>query len=337
MAPPRVGPPARTDRATPRAADRAARLSIVVPAYQEAEGIAASLATIREAAIRTGLAFDLIVVDDGSSDGTWDALVGASAHIPELSALRLSRNFGKEGALAAGLDVADGDACIVLDADLQHPPDLLPEMVRLWREEGWDVVEAVKDDRGRESWLHRVMARTFYQTAAWMTGHDLQDASDYKLLDRRVLAEWRRLGERGTFFRGLVSWLGFSRTAVRFSVPPRQTGRTSWSFARLADLAVHAVTSFSALPLQVVTIFGCVMLVIAVGVGAQALRLWFTGRALPGFTTVILLQLIVGGLLMVSLGIIGSYIARIYDEVKARPRYVLRDVIRPSGAGESRP
>ena len=159
-----------------------------------------------------------------------------------------------------------------------------------------------------------------------MTGYDLQDASDFKLLDRRVVEAWRRFGERATFFRGLVAWLGFRRTQVWFEVPPRAEGGSRWSLSSLAGLAIHAVTSFSALPLQLVTLLGLVTLLMAAIVGVQALRLYYEGLALPGFTTVILLQLIIGGFLMVSLGIIGTYIARIYDEVKARPRYVVQEV-----------
>lgn len=300
-------------------------LSIIVPAFQEAAGLRTGLGAIHAAARQTHIAFEIIVVDDGSTDDTWAAIAAARREMPEIAGVRLSRNFGKEGAIAAGLDRAKGDACIVMDADLQHPPALIPEMVRRWREEEWDVVEAVKSHRGHESVAHRVVARIFYRAAAWLTGYDLQDASDFKLLDRRVLAEWRRLGERATFFRGLVAWLGFRRTQVPFDVPPRTSGRSRWSLTALSGLAVHAVTSFSALPLQLVTMLGLVMLLVAVVLGVQAIRLWLEGLALPGFTTVILLQLIIGGVLMLSLGIIGTYIARIYDEVKARPRYVIRD------------
>jgi len=302
------------------------RLSLVVPAFQEGAALAVGLRAIHAAARSTGLAFELIVVDDGSTDETWPTLVSEADEVSEIVAVRLSRNFGKEGAIAAGLDLVTGDACVVMDADLQHPPALVPELVRRWREEGWDVVEAVKTDRGRESLLHRLTARTFYRAAAWLTGYDLQDASDFKLIDRRVLTEWRRLGERATFFRGLVAWLGFSRTQVPFDVPPRHSGVSRWSLSALGGLAVQAVTSFSALPLQLVTVLGLVMLLLGVGVGAQALRLWAQGLALPGFTTVILLQLLIGGLLMISLGIIGTYLARIYEEVKGRPRYVVREM-----------
>ncbi len=304
------------------------KLSIVVPALNEEAGIATALREIHRSVRQSALPFRLIVVDDGSTDGTWRVLQSLGTEMLELDAIRLSRNFGKEGAIAAGLDRADGDAIIILDSDLQHPPALIPEMVRLWQSDGWDVVEGVKSHRGRESWLHRTATRAFYRVAAALTGYNLQDASDFKLLDRRVVDAWRRFGERTTFFRGLVAWLGFHRTQVYFEVPPRTGGNSRWSLAGLTGLAVRAVTSFSAIPLQLVTAMGFVTLVIAAAVGLQALRLWYQGTAVPGITTVVLLQLILSGFLMLSLGIIGTYVARIYEEVKARPRYVVREVAR---------
>jgi glycosyltransferase involved in cell wall biosynthesis len=303
------------------------RLSAIIPAFNEESALGSTLDALRTHLATTNQPFEILVVDDGSTDRTWEVLATQRGRTPELAAIRLSRNFGKEAAIAAGIEHARGDACIILDADLQHPPSLIPEMVRLWTDEQWDVVEAVKSDRGRETFVQRSIVRTFYRAAASLTGYDLQDASDFKLLDRRVVHEWRRFGERATFFRGLVAWLGFRRTRVYFDVPPRHAGHSQWSLAGLTGLAVHAITSFSAVPLQLVTVLGAIMLLLAAAVGIQALRLWVSGLALPGFTTVILLQLTIGGLLMISLGIIGTYIARIYDEVKARPRYVIRDTL----------
>lgn len=312
-------------------ADRSAPLvSVVVPALNEEAGIAGALRQIRASTLETGLPLQIIAIDDGSTDGTWAALQSLAPEMPELHAIRLSRNFGKEAAIAAGLDAARGDATLVLDADLQHPPSLIPEMVRRWRDEGWDVVEAVKSYRGVESWWQRRVRRAFYEAAGALTGYRLQDASDFKLLDRRVVDAWRRFGERATFFRGLVAWLGFRRTQVPFDVAPRAAGDTRWSLRGLLRLATDAVTAFSAIPLQLVTALGVLTLVLGAGVGVQALRLWYQGLALPGFTTVILLQLVIGGFLMISLGIIGTYIARIYDEVKGRPRYVIREAAQPA-------
>ena len=310
-----------------RTRDQGQRLSIIVPAYQESPALTDTLQRIHEAGRATSLPFQIVCIDDGSTDDTWAALTAQTASMPELVALRLSRNFGKEAAICAGLDAADGDACIVLDSDLQHPPELIPRMVRLWQDEGWDVVEAVKNTRGEEPKLYGWASRAFYRVISWFAGFDLRNASDFKLLDRRVVREWRRLGEHDTFFRGLVCWLGFTRTQVAFDVPRRPAGRSRWSVWALITLAFRALSSFSALPLQIVSLFGLLMLILGVALGVQSLRLWFLGTALPGFTTVILLQLVTGGVLMISLGLIGAYIARIYDEVKARPRYVVRDRI----------
>jgi glycosyltransferase involved in cell wall biosynthesis len=304
------------------------RLSIVIPALNEESGIAGALRQIRAHALETGLSFQLIVVDDGSTDATWRVLQELQAEIGELHAVRFSRNFGKEAAIAAGLHLAQGDGVIVMDADLQHPPDLIPTMVRLWQTDSWDVIEGVKAHRGRERFIHTMITRVFCAGARLLTGYNLQNASDYKLLDRRVVAAWRTFGERATFFRGLVSWLGFQRTQVPFHVQSRVQGRSRWSFGSLIALAIRAVTSFSAVPLQVITGLGIVTLLLAVVVGIQAVRLWYEGRALPGFTTVVLLQLMLSGFLMLSLGIIGTYLARIYDEVKARPRYVISETTR---------
>lgn len=207
----------------------AAVLSVIVPALNEERGLAAALHQICEQARQTGLTIQLIAIDDGSTDNTWGVLRALDREIPELHAIRLSRNFGKEAAIAAGLDAARGDAAIILDADLQHPPALIPEMVRLWRSEGWDVIEAVKAHRGRESWWQQRTRRGFYNVAAALTGYNLQDASDFKLLDGKVITAWRRFGERATFFRGLVAWLGFSAIQLSFEVPARADGPSRWS------------------------------------------------------------------------------------------------------------
>jgi glycosyltransferase involved in cell wall biosynthesis len=305
----------------------AVQLSVVIPALNEARSLAQAVHHINAHATSTQLSVELIVIDDGSTDETWNVLKTLGREITHLRAVRLSRNFGKEAAICAGLDLARGDAAIIIDADLQHPPSLIPEMVRRWQAGDCDIVEAVKTHRGRETWMHRLVARLFYRVDRALTGHDLQDGSDFKLLDRRVVEAWRQFGERATFFRGLVSWLGFDRATIPFEVPDRVGGGSRWKLSNLTGLAINALTSFSALPLQIVTALGLVTLLIAAAIGAQALRLWYQGTAVAGFTTVILLQLLLCGFLMLSLGIIGTYVGKIYDEVKGRPRYLVRDRI----------
>lgn len=303
------------------------RLSVVVPVYGEAAGIRAFVAELTAVLDGLGSPYEVIVVDDGSSDGTWGVLEELAVSNARLRALRLSRNFGKEAALSAGLNVAQGEAVVVMDGDLQHPPSLIPKMVRLWSEAGVEVVEAVKERRGSESVWSRWRAGIFYGLLDRLSGYDLRGASDFKLMDRRVVEAWRRMGERALFFRGMIAWLGFRHAQVQFTVLVRQSGASKWSLVTLVRLATNAVTSFSSFPLQLVTLAGGVFLVFSVVLGVQTLYQKFSGHAVDGFTTVILLLLIVGSLLMLSLGIIGSYIARIYEEVKGRPRYVVADVL----------
>lgn len=304
-------------------------LSIVVPCLNEGSHLASSLATLTGVLARLDLAYELLLIDDGSSDDTWDVLKQAATTQPNLRALRLSRRFGKEQALAAGLEHARGAAVIVMDADLQHPPGLIPEMVRAWREEHYDVVEAVKTKRGVEPLLARLGARLFYPLFRRLSGFDLEGASDFKLIDRRVLDAWARMGEHNLFFRGMSAWLGFRRKALPFEVAPRAGGRSGWSPWRLLRLGLTGVTAFSSAPIHVITAMGCLFLVFAVLLGLHTLYNKIHGTAETGFTTVIVLVLMVGSLILIGLGVIGLYVARIYEEVKGRPRYVVREQSEP--------
>ncbi len=299
-------------------------LSVVVPARNEASCLATSLAAIREALRETGESFEIIVVDDGSTDGTWDVLRDLKAGMPEVRGIRLSRNFGKENALCAGLAAAEGEGVIIMDADMQHPPALIPEMVREWRN-GHEVVEAVKRDRGEEGWFSRMRARAFYRLMGGMTDFDWSGASDFKLLDRKVVEAWKELGERNVFFRGMAAWLGFDRKQVAFDVAPRAAGESKWSSLKLLGLAIRAMTAFSAVPLRVVGVVGLAFLAFAALLGLNTLIQYLSGEAVTGFTTVILLLLISASMVMLALGVIGEYLARIYEEVKRRPRYLVRE------------
>jgi dolichol-phosphate mannosyltransferase len=266
---------------------------------------------------------EMIVIDDGSTDGTWQVLEKLAEQLPGVKALQFSRNFGKEAAICAGVAYSSGQACIVIDSDLQHPPELIPEMVRLWRDERWDIVEGIKTTRGTEPLINKISARFFYRTLSRLSGYDLYGSSDFKLLDRKVIEAWLDMRERNTFFRGMIAWLGYRRKQISFSVPTRRLTQSRWSFFSLFRLAVIAITAFSSLPLQAVTVLGGLFLLCAILFSGYALLLYFTGLALPGFTTVIILEMLIGGVLMISLGIIGTYVAQIYQEVKYRPRYVV--------------
>ena len=304
--------------------DGVSMLSVILPVYNEEKQIEKTVNEIKSIISGLNEGFEIIVVDDGSTDNTWDVLKDLAGKNPEVSVYRFSRNFGKEAAIMAGLSNAEGDACITMDADLQHPPELIPEMVRLWKE-GFEVVEAVKRDRGRETSLKRFSASLFYKILYRLSGFNLQNASDYKLLDRKVVGEIIRMPERETFFRGLTAWVGYKRTELYFNVPERKTGKSGWSKLKLFRLAITAFTSFSSLPLQFVTFIGILFLIGSFILDIQTLIMKLKGWAIGGFTTVILLLLIIGSCLMISLGMIGIYIARIYNEVKSRPRYIISE------------
>jgi glycosyltransferase involved in cell wall biosynthesis len=298
-------------------------LSVVIPCLNEGSHLATSLATLAGVLDGLGLEYELVLVDDGSSDDTWAVMQRAAAARAGVRAFRLSRRFGKELALAAGLEHARGAAVIVMDADLQHPPSLIPEMVRAWREEHYEVVEAVKTKRAAEPLLARLGARAFYPLFRRLSGFDLEGASDFKLIDRRVLEAWARMGERNVFFRGMSAWLGFKRKALPFEVAPRAGGSSGWSPVRLVRLGLTGVTAFSSAPIHVITAMGCLFLVFAVLLGLHTLYNKLYGGAETGFTTVIVLVLMVGSMILIGLGVIGLYVARIYEEVKGRPRYVV--------------
>jgi polyisoprenyl-phosphate glycosyltransferase len=302
--------------------------SIVIPVFRESQGLIALLEELEKVLNPLDQPFEIIIIDDGSPDDTWSVLEQLSRTHTVLKALRLSRNFGKEYALSAGLELAEGSAIIIMDGDLQHPPALIPTMIECWRNTPHiDIVEAVKIGRAREGIMNRLGAKVFYSLLHKTSGYDLRGASDYKLLDRKALNAWLRMGEHNLFFRGMSAWLGFNRMQVPFQVPDRSSGTTGWSIKNLVKLAVTGVTSFSSLPLHFVTLSGGIFLLIAVLFIVQTLWLKLTGQAVDGFATVIILLLVIGSLLMISLGIIGIYVARIYDEVKHRPRYLVSETL----------
>lgn len=298
-------------------------LSIILPAYNEQDNIGNAFLTISQIVKETAIPFEIIFVDDGSTDSTYLRIQELSAQHAEVKGLSFSRNFGKEAAIFAGLEAAKGACCLVMDCDLQHPPALIPEMYRLWKE-GYEVVEGIKASRGKENPLHTLCAKGFYHLISSATGIDMSRASDFKLLDRKAVDALLILPERAPFFRALSSWVGFKTTAIPFEVQERMAGTSKWSLWSLVKYAIHNITSFSGVPMQLVTLMGWIMLLISIALGIQSLYRYFSGTALEGFTTVILLQLIIGSVLMISLGIIGHYISRIYDEIKARPRYIIR-------------
>ncbi len=302
-------------------------LSIVIPVCNESESLKDTLADIRSQTGKTNLSYEIILVDDGSGDDTWHLIGSLAKSYGELKGIKLSRNFGKESAIAAGLGRASGDAVIVMDGDGQHPPELIPEMVKRWKEEGFDVIEAIKKERGNEPFSSTLGAKLFYWLIKHLTDMNLDNASDFKLLARKVVDAHNRLPESSRFFRGIVSWIGFMKSEIPFSVKERVKGNSRWSLLQLVRLAVNASTAFSSLPLHLITLMGIITFILSILLGLQTLYVKFSGAAVSGFTTVILLLLFIGSMLMISLGIIGTYISRIFEEVKRRPNFLIEDTI----------
>ena len=306
---------------------RMKKILIVVPVFNEAASIEENLRQILAAAThaRGDIAFHLLVIDDGSVDGTAEALTRYCQNETRAAVLRFTRNFGKESAITAGLHAtpADTDAVILIDSDLQHPPGLIPKMIALW-ESGFNVVEAIKQHRGKESAYSRLLASGFYKLFALLARLNIRGQSDFKLLDRAVVDQLNQLPEQQRFFRGLVQWMGHATARIPFSVADRANGSSRWNLLMLVKYALHNISSFSAIPLQLVTWAGLVSLLVGCVFGGIALIQKLQGQAIDGFTTVILLMVFFSGTLMLSLGIIGHYLSRIYDEIKRRPSYILQ-------------
>ncbi len=297
-------------------------LSVVVPAYNETGAVGPAVQAIGKVLRDGGIPYELVFVDDVSTEGTWEEITKAAEQDPAVRGVSFSRNFGKEAAIFAGMEAAVGDCCAVMDCDLQHPPEKLPEMYGLWQQ-GWEVVNGVKADRGRESGFHGFAAKSFYRIMSKAVRIDMSQASDFKLMDRRVVDTLLALSERRRFFRALSAWVGFRATEVEFNVAERTVGSTHWPMVSLFRYAVSNIASYSSAPMQFVTVLGVLMLLLSIALGVQTLVNWAWGKAADGFTTVIILVLLIGSILMISLGIIGYYIAQIFIEVKGRPHYLV--------------
>lgn len=305
-------------------------VSIIIPVHNEQDNLTELISAIEAETRPLEIRHEVIVIDDGSTDVTWSILQKLGGDSPVIRAVRFSRNFGKEAAIAAGLTAARGDAAIIMDADFQHPPALIAGMVAQWRTGKYDVIDAIKTDRGDESWCYRIASGLFYRLIAGLSEINIRQKSDFCLLDRRVIANWLQFKERGLFFRGMSEWMGGRRATLPFAVPQRNAGRTRWTLRKLAEMAISGITCFTSLPLRLVTVIGILFFIFAIIVGGRIIVVKLTGQVLDGLTTVILLILLTGSMVMIALGIIGEYIARIFNEVKARPRYLVMDEINPA-------
>ncbi len=310
-------------------ADRPGRqlVSVVVPVFNEEDNVGPLHQRLRKVeASLEGAAMEIIFVDDGSRDGTYERLRALRRDDDQVRIVKLSRNFGHQAAVTAGVDSAAGDAVVLIDADLQDPPELIVEMVRKWRE-GYDVVFAVRARREGESPFKLWTASLFYRLIRRITQVEIPlDTGDFRLMSRRLVDDLRRLGERHRFIRGLVAWLGYRQIGVEYVREQRLSGETKYPLRRMLKFAVDGITSFSFVPLQLATWLGFLAASSAfVGVGVVLYYRLFTDIPLPGWASVMISLLFLGGVQLMTLGLIGEYIGRIYDEVKARPLYIVEE------------
>lgn len=301
-------------------------LSVIIPSYNEEKMIPKTAETISGLLEGANIDYELLFVNDGSKDSTWEKISEQHDKNEHVKGLCFSRNFGKESAIFAGLSEATGDCAVVIDCDLQHPPEKIIDMYRLW-EQGYEIVEGVKSDRGKESASHGFAAKMFYKIISDATGIDMSNASDYKLVDRKAINVLVNMREKHGFFRALSSWVGFKSTQISYEVQEREEGVSKWSTKSLIKYAINNITSFTSVPLQIVTILGVIMFILGMVVSIQALVKFFMGSALGGFTTVIILQCFSSSIIMISLGIIGYYIARIHEAIQDRPKFIISEKV----------
>ena len=306
-------------------------LSVVVPVYNEEAVLPEFHRRLSAVLERLDCAAEVVYANDGSRDRTRDLLQDLHRADPRVAVVDLSRNFGKEIAMSAGLDHAQGDAVVVIDADLQDPPELIPDMLRAWRE-GSDVVLMRRRSRAEESWFRRTIARVFYRTIDRMSATDIPpDVGDFRLMSRRTVEAVRRFPERSRFMKGLFAWVGFDSVIIDYDRDGRHSGRTKWNYWKLWNFALEGITSFSDVPLKVASYVGLATALVAFALGAfYAVKTLIYGDPVQGFTTLVVVVLFLGGLQLMALGIIGEYLARMFIEVKQRPLYLVARLMPPT-------
>jgi dolichol-phosphate mannosyltransferase len=303
------------------------RLSIVTPVHNEQESLEELFRRLQEVLDELGDSAEVIVVDDGSRDSSYSLAAAMNTADPRFKAVQLSRNFGHQVAITAGLDLALGDAVIVMDSDLQHPPELIPELVARWRE-GFDIVYAIREDRGRESWGKRTSARLYYRLLRRLVEVDMPpNAGDFRLVDRRALNAFRSLRESNRYVRGMFSWIGYRQTGIPYQGVDRVGGTTKYTFSRMVKLAADGILSFSTAPLRLVLHVGLFVSLCALGIFVYAVIAKIAGSAsLPGWASLLGVTAFLGGIQLLTLGMLGLYVGRIYEEVKQRPLYLVREM-----------
>jgi len=302
--------------------------SVIAPIYNEVESLPELVRRVRAVMDVLGEPWELILVDDGSSDGSTELISLLAREDPHIRPVIFARNFGHQIAVTAGWDNCRGQAAIVIDADLQDPPEVIPDLVAKWRE-GYEIVYAVRAEREGENWFKLFTASLFYRLIYRITEVKIPlDAGDFRLLDRQVVNVLKSMRERHRFPRGMTAWVGFRQTGVPYRRAARFAGETKYPFKKMFRLAVNAITGFSYFPLQMATLIGFIsagVSIIAIPIVA-AIRLWGTSQPLLGQATTLIAVLFLGGVQLISLGILGEYVGRIYDEAKGRPLYIVRDL-----------
>ncbi len=300
-------------------------ISIVVPVFNEQEVLRELYRCVSNVMKQVAMPFELILVNDGSTDQSLDIMLELWQQDKNVKVIDLSRNFGHQMAIMAGLEYTCGDAVITMDGDLQHPPELIDAFIKKWQQ-GYEVVYTSRDHTGDASLFKTMTSRLFYTIVNRLAEvHIPPGAADFRLLDRKVVEAIRALGERAVFLRGLVSWVGYRQTAIRYEAAARYSGKSKYSIIRMLRFATDGVTSFSSIPLYISAFIGMLMSMLGFIYGAFAIYArMFTDRVVEGWTSVIVAVLFLGGINLITLGIQGTYLARIYNEVKGRPRYFIR-------------
>lgn len=300
-------------------------ISIVVPMYNEETNVESFYKRLKNVLDQLGEAYEIICVNDGSTDGTLGKLLELREEDPNLKIIDFSRNFGKEIALTAGINYSSGEAVIPIDADLQDPPEVIPELVSKWRE-GYDVVYATRIEREGETWLKRFTADLFYRVAERLCYVKIpRNTGDFRLMSRQVVDALKLLEERNRFMKGIFAWVGFPSTQVYYRREPRAAGKTKWNYWKLWNFALEGITSFSYIPLQLATYLGFMVAFFALGYACFiVIRTLIFGREVPGYASLMTSILFLGGVQLICIGILGEYIGRIYTEVKRRPLYIIR-------------
>jgi polyisoprenyl-phosphate glycosyltransferase len=298
------------------------KIEIIIPCFNEEKNIVHILSEVSKSVESLGYDCSLLFVDDGSTDKTAETIRETMQNRKDIDIIRFSRNFGKEAAIAAALHHCKADAAIIIDADLQHPPGLIPEMITEW-ENGSDIVDAIKIKRQKGNFLKNFTSISFNKLMSFLTDMDFSDASDFKLLSRKAIRIINLLDEKSRFFRGLTNWIGLKHSTIEFETQERMHGKTKWNWIKLFQLSLDAITSYSSKPLHVVTFFGIGTFLFSFFLGIQTLYNKLFGHAVTGFTTVIVIILLFSSIIMISIGILGLYLSKIFAEVKNRPIFII--------------